>query len=123
MTLDRADLSDSAPANMLTASPNMPATAIPNVTALRRDLDYGDAQLPRCTTFYKATKTFRGTFQTTRGVSGIDLHKWKSREDQAGLTEMTAAFLDKAGNGQVFWPNNKSAANYNIYQYSKDHVQ
>jgi len=101
----------------------MAATAIPKVTALRRALDYGDAQLLRCITFNDDTRMFRRRFQTTSGVSGIDLHNWKSREHQAGLNEMTMAFLEKAGNGQVFWPNDKSAANYNKYQYSKDHAR
>jgi len=96
------------------------ATAIPNITALRRGLDYGDVNLPRCVEFYDDMRVFRKKFKTSRGVSGTDLHDWKSREGQNALSEMTYAYLDKAGNGMVFWPDEPSAPNYNEYQYTRD---
>ncbi|KAJ4288230.1 hypothetical protein N0V88_007419 [Collariella sp. IMI 366227] len=33
---------------------------------------------------------------------------------------MTTSYLDKEGNGLVFWPDDKTSPNYNKYQYSKD---
>ncbi|KAL2192292.1 hypothetical protein P885DRAFT_82332 [Corynascus similis CBS 632.67] len=36
---------------------------------------------------------------------------------------MTVAYLEKEGNGMLFWPDDKSSDNYNKYQYSKDHVR
>lgn len=99
------------------------AASIPSITTLRKELDYGDPQSPRCAAFYDDTRAFRKKFITSRGVAGPELHDWKSREGQAALTEMTLAYLDKEGNGRLFWPDDKSSANYNKYQYSKDHTR
>ncbi|KAK4251356.1 hypothetical protein C7999DRAFT_28086 [Corynascus novoguineensis] len=99
------------------------AANIPSITALRNALDYGDPHLPRCAAFYDDTRAFRKKFKTSRGVPGADLHDWKSRDGQAALTEMTVAYLEKEGNGMLFWPDDKSSDNYNKYQYSKDHVR
>src|SRR4051812_13471426 len=106
-----------------TTSPKMAATAIPSVTSLRRELDHGDPRLPRCAAFYDDARAFRKKFVTSRGIAGIDLHDWNSRECQDGLTEMTLAYLEETGNGQTFWPDDKSSANYNRYQYSKDQIR
>lgn len=98
----------------------MAAATIPNITALRTALDYGDARLPRCATFYDDMRAFRRKFTTSRGVPGVDLHDWKSREGQAGLSEMTIAYLEKDGGGLMFWPDDSLSPNYNKFQYSKD---
>jgi hypothetical protein len=98
----------------------MSAASIPNITALRTALDYGDPRLPRCATFNDDTRAFRRKFRTSRGVAGVDLHDWKSRDGQAGLNEMTIAYLEKEGSGLMFWPDDISSPNYNKYQYSKD---
>lgn len=102
-------------------SPKIAAANIPSITTLRNDLNYGDPRLPRCAAFYDDTRAFRKKFVTSHGVAGIDLHDWRSRDGQAGLTEMTVAYLDKEGNGPMFWPDDKSSSKYNRYQYSKDH--
>ncbi|KAL2126764.1 hypothetical protein VTI74DRAFT_279 [Chaetomium olivicolor] len=99
------------------------AANIPSITALRNELDYGDARLPRCAAFYDDTRAFRKKFITSRGVAGTELHDWRSRDGQAALTEMTLAYLDKEGNGSLFWPDDKSSDKYNKYQYSKDHTR
>ncbi|KAK0729455.1 hypothetical protein B0H67DRAFT_155 [Lasiosphaeris hirsuta] len=101
-------------------SPTIFAASIPNITALRNDLDYGDARLPRCATFNDDTRAFRRKFKTSHGVDGVDLYDWRSQVSQAGLNEMTMAYLDKEGNGELFWPDDKSSKNYNQYHYSKD---
>ncbi len=98
----------------------MSAASIPNITALRTGLDYGDPRLPRCATFNDDTRAFRRKFRTSRGVAGVDLHDWKSRDGQAGLNEMTIAYLEKEKSGLMFWPDDPSSPNYNKYQYSKD---
>lgn len=104
----------------VTSPDKIAATAIPNITALRKELDYGDANLARCVAFYDDMRVFRKKFKTSRGVPGTDLYDWKSQEGQKALSEMTYAYLDKEGNGLVFWPDDPSAANYNEYQYTKD---
>ncbi|KAK1749544.1 hypothetical protein QBC47DRAFT_354847 [Echria macrotheca] len=101
------------------ALPKAPSS-IPNITTLRNDLDYGDIRLPRCAAFIDDTNAFRRKFKTSRGVDGVDLHDWKSRDGQAGLSEMAVAYLEKEGNGRIFWPDDTSSKNYNKYQYSKD---
>ncbi|KAK4450328.1 hypothetical protein QBC34DRAFT_297569 [Podospora aff. communis PSN243] len=106
-------------------SPTVFAANIPKITSLRKDLDYDDARLPRCAAFNDDTRAFRRKFKTSRGVNGVDLHDWKSEATQAGLNEMTTSYLDRQGNGQLFWPDDRSSQNYNKYQYSKhrDHIR
>lgn len=102
-------------------SPTIFAANIPNITNLRNELGYGDARLPRCVTFYADTRAFRRRFTTSNGVNGVDLYDWKSLAGQAGLDEMTTAFLDNTGNGPLYWPDDESSKDYyNKYQYSKD---
>ncbi|GAB1314518.1 hypothetical protein MFIFM68171_04728 [Madurella fahalii] len=101
-------------------SPKIAASSIPNITTLRNELDYGDLHLPRCAAFNDDTNAFRRKFKTSHGIDGVDLHDWKSRDGQNGLNEMTVAYLDKEGNGRIFWPDDRSSNNYNKYQYSKD---
>lgn len=36
---------------------------------------------------------------------------------------MTTAYLEKEGNGALFWPDEESAAHYNRWQYSKHHTR
>ena len=55
---------------------------------------------------------FRKNFKTSRGLAGIDLINWNSKDGQEGLAEMTSAYLDGEGKGNSFWPDDKSAANY-----------
>ncbi|KAH8646324.1 hypothetical protein BX600DRAFT_519147 [Xylariales sp. PMI_506] len=101
-------------------SSKVPATNLPNITQLRQGLDYGNPQLNRCSAFYDDVRGFRKKFRTTTGIPGPDLHNWKLREHHAGLDEMTNAYLDRHGNGLLFWPDSESAANYNKLHYSKD---
>jgi len=100
-------------------SPKVTVSSIPSITTLRRELDYGDSRLPRCGAFNDDMNAFRKKFITSRGVAGPDLFNWNSEEAQDQLAEVTSAYLDGAGNGPRFWPDDKSAANYNKYQYSK----
>jgi hypothetical protein len=100
-------------------SPKVKVSSIPSITTLRRELDYGDSQLPRYGAFIDDINAFRKKFVTSRGVAGIDLYNWISKEGQEGLAEITSAYLDGAGNGSSFWPDDKSEVNYNKYQYSK----
>jgi hypothetical protein len=104
-------------------SPKIAAANIPSITSLRNELDYGDLRLPRCAAFCDDTRAFRKKFITSNGIPGTDLHDWRSHEGQAGLTEMTLAYLDREGNGPMFWPDDKSSSMYNKYQYSKDHAR
>ncbi|KAK0652637.1 hypothetical protein B0T16DRAFT_103954 [Cercophora newfieldiana] len=101
-------------------SPKILATNIPKITALRSDLGYGDPSIPRGLAFVNDINAFRRKFKTTRGIDGDLLHDWKAQATHAGLDEMVRAYLDKEGNGQLFWPDDESAKNYNEYQYSKD---
>jgi hypothetical protein len=104
-------------------SPKLTESSIPPITTLRRELDYGDSQLLRYSAFNDGMNAFRRNFISSRGVAGVDLYNWKDKEGQEGLAEITSAYLDKAGNGQRFWPDDEAATNYNRYQYSKHDSQ
>src|SRR4051812_1556135 len=93
------------------------AASIPNITALRQQLDYGEPSLPRCVGFYDDIRVFRKKFHTASGIPGMDLHDWKSRKHHDGLDEMTNAYLDKEGNGILFWPDDDTSPNHNKYSY------
>ncbi|KAI1864402.1 uncharacterized protein JN550_008959 [Neoarthrinium moseri] len=101
-------------------SSRITATSIPNITALRVGLDYGDPRLTRCSTFTDDLRGFRKKFVTSTGLPGPDLHEWKLKEHQAGLDEMTAAYLDRDGNGPLYWPDSETSPNYNKLRYSRD---
>ncbi|KAK5655306.1 hypothetical protein OQA88_5873 [Cercophora sp. LCS_1] len=104
-------------------SPKVTVSSIPSITALRRELDYGELKLPRCSAFNDDINAFRKKFITSRGVAGTDLFNWNSKDGQEGLAEITSTYLDEAGNGRIFWPDDESAANYNKYQYSTHESQ
>jgi hypothetical protein len=93
------------------------AARIPKITDLRERLDYGDARLARCTAFIDDLRVFRRRYRTA-GFRGTDLWDWKSPEHQAALKQMTASFLDEDGYGEVYWPSDPTAANFNSLQYS-----
>ncbi len=76
--------------------------------------------MPRCSAFSDDVRAFRKKFTTSTGVTGLALYDWKSDDHQAGLTEMTRAYLESSGNGPLFWPDDASAANHNILHYSED---
>jgi len=97
------------------------ASSIPSITALRQQLEYGDPHLSRCSTFYDDVRAFRKKYRTHDGSSGVSLYNWKSPEHQAGLTEMTDAYLDKEGNGALYWPDDDTSPNRNNLLYSQDH--
>src|ERR1700761_7389930 len=99
------------------------AASIPNITALRKALDYGEPHLPRCAAFYDDIRVFRKKFRTINGTPGMELYDWKSRDHQAGLNEMTIAYLDKEGNGDVFWPAGNESPNRNKYSYTANRSQ
>lgn len=100
----------------------IPATSVPSITTLRRELGYGDSRNPRCQTFYDDVRAFRKKFVASNGIKGKDLHQWKDVAHQAGLREMAAAYLDTHGNGDLFWPIDSAAEHYNgtIYALPED---
>jgi hypothetical protein len=101
-------------------SSHLTATHIPTITQLRTQLDYGDASLPRCKSFYDDLRVYRRKFITQDGQSGDQIHEWKKPEAQAALDEITDAYLDRDGNGPIFWPKDVDHKNRNSLQYSKD---
>lgn len=107
---------------MRTPSPSaLTAARIPKITDLRDQLCYGDTTLVRCTSFVDDLRVFRKRY-SAMGARGTDLFEWKSSEDQAALKQMTAAFLDEYGFGELYWPSDPSARNFNSLQYSKDRL-
>ncbi|KAJ9134132.1 hypothetical protein NKR23_g10363 [Pleurostoma richardsiae] len=103
---------------MSSPSSKIVPTKIPNITSLRDQLDYGNAGSKRCSTFNDDIRVFRKKFRTTDDIAGVDLHDWKNPAHQAGLTEMAQAYLDKGGNGSVFWPDDETSPYKNKYSYS-----
>ncbi len=97
----------------------IPASSLPSITVLRQELDYGDPHTARYIAFVDDVRSFRRIFSTSTGILADDLHDWKSEVHQAGLTEMTMAFLERDGNGPKFWPDYEASSNYNKWQYSK----
>ena len=104
----------------MSPSPKVLVTEIPKIKALRSELDYGDPSIPRALAFINDINAFRRKFKTALGVDGDALHNWKDQATHLGLDEMVDAYLEREGNGQLFWPDDQSSKNYNKYQYSKD---
>ncbi|KAI9154817.1 Bifunctional cytochrome P450/NADPH--P450 reductase [Paramyrothecium foliicola] len=94
--------------------------AIPTITDLRRMLGFGDPALHRSQIFNDDTRVFRGKFTDSEGQPGYDFFDWKSAKHQKGLDELTDAYLDKEGNGSLFWPDDPTSARHNGLQYSQD---
>ncbi|KAF2813326.1 uncharacterized protein BDZ99DRAFT_253876 [Mytilinidion resinicola] len=94
-----------------------PASSVPNITELRRQLQYGNNH----PTFSDDIKMFRKNYRTPSGLVGMDLYDWSSPQHQAALEEMTNAYLEQEGRGNLYWPDDRTSANLNILQYSRDH--
>ncbi|KPM38597.1 hypothetical protein AK830_g7946 [Neonectria ditissima] len=98
----------------------MKVTDIPNITHLRRELDYGHARIQRDIVFYNTLRSYITTFTSSNGIPGVEFLRWKFRPHQFGLLEMVSSFLDKDGKGSHFWPDQADAPNYGKLQYSKE---
>ena len=107
---------------MRTRSPSeISAARIPKITDLRNQLNYGDARLARCAAFTDDLRVFRRRYSAS-GVRGSDLWDWKSSKHQDALRRMTTSFLDENGYGEVYWPSDPAAPNFNSLQYSEDSI-
>ncbi|KXH39669.1 hypothetical protein CSAL01_02993 [Colletotrichum salicis] len=95
-------------------------TSIPPITQLREQLDYGDPHLPRCQGFYDSVRVFRKNFVTSQGWEGSTIHEWRIREHRTALAEMARAYLERHGNGQLFWPDDNTQGRANKLKYSSD---
>lgn len=94
--------------------------SIPPITQLREQLDYGDSHLPRCQAFYDSVRVFRKTFVTSQGWEGSTIHDWRVRDHRNALAEMSRAYLERHGNGQLFWPDDNTNGRANKLKYSAD---
>lgn len=97
------------------------AARIPKITDLREQLAYGDGRLARCAAFIDDLRVFRRRF-SFGGLRGIDFWDWKSSQHHEALKQMTTCFLDEDGYGEVYWPSDPTAANFNSLRYSTDRV-
>ncbi|KAK2015519.1 hypothetical protein LZ32DRAFT_602165 [Colletotrichum eremochloae] len=98
-------------------------TAVPTITALRQELNYGDAKSLQCQAFYDDLRAYRKKFVSSNGLEGSLLYDWKSRDHQSALAEMTRSFLNRDGNGQRYWPDDETSAHYNGLRYSSDQAR
>ncbi|EFQ25215.1 hypothetical protein CGRA01v4_06440 [Colletotrichum graminicola] len=98
-------------------------TAVPRITTLRQELNYGDGKSFQCQAFYDDLRAYRKKFVSSTGLEGSLLHDWKSRDHQTALGEMTRAFLQRDGNGHRYWPDDETSAHYNGLRYSSDHAK
>ncbi|KAK2035188.1 hypothetical protein LX32DRAFT_550942 [Colletotrichum zoysiae] len=96
-------------------------TAVPGITALRQELNYGDAKSLQCQALNDAMRSHRMKFVSSNGLKGSLLIDWKSRDHHSALEEMTQAFLNEDGNGRRYWPDDETSAHYNGLGYSYDH--
>ncbi|WQF75110.1 hypothetical protein CDEST_00124 [Colletotrichum destructivum] len=95
---------------------------IPSITILRQNIDYCDQTLPRCKKLHETMRYFRASFTSSKGMEGNSLIDWKSTKQQAALTEMTNAFLERDGMGRHFWPDDETSDRFNRLKYSTDHA-
>lgn len=102
----------------MAANPSESASRVPNITALRTALQYGDPRLPRCDAFNSSLTLFRKFYITSTGMRGMEVRDWKSAEHQTLLTEMSHAFLDRDGNGELYWPTDATSPNHTSLQYA-----
>ncbi|KAI5467317.1 hypothetical protein BGZ63DRAFT_370929 [Mariannaea sp. PMI_226] len=98
----------------------MNASAVPNITQLRKLLDYGHSHDSRDIKFWNEARSYPFTFVSSRDIPGQELIKWADQTHQSGLSEMTHKFLELEGNGLEFWPGDSGHKNYRKLQYSKD---
>jgi hypothetical protein len=75
---------------------------IPKVGELRQSLGFKDQSLLQAKIFNDKLRAFRRQYRTSGGLSGAELHRWKSEEQQADLSQMVDEFLQ--ANGAFFWP-------------------
>lgn len=94
--------------------------SIPNITALRNELDYGHNHNDRDIRFYRAVKAYVSSYKTRTGVSGESFHQKRDPFHQGGLGEMTQDFLFRDGNGARYWPDDEKSENRGSLCFSKD---
>ncbi|KAF2496206.1 hypothetical protein BU16DRAFT_561040 [Lophium mytilinum] len=92
------------------------ASSVPNITELRRQLQYGNGH----PTFSDDVKMFRKNYRSPSGLVGMDLYEWSSQQQQTALDEMTETYLEKEGRGNLYWPDDETSTNLNVLQYSRD---
>ncbi|KAL5400094.1 hypothetical protein PMIN03_012580 [Paraphaeosphaeria minitans] len=90
------------------------ASSIPTITNLRDTLNYGDQSIPRHSSFVMKLRQFR----QEHCLHDPSLSVWKSPESQQKLAHLATSFLDGHKNGEIYWPDDPAAANYNSLKYS-----
>jgi hypothetical protein len=93
------------------------AAHLPNITILLEQLAYGDKTLDRYSVFTNHLRNFRKDHQVEGGTHAQD---WTSPTYQDALMKMSSSFLDEGGYGEVYWPSDHLAANFNSLRYSID---
>ncbi|KAH0429559.1 hypothetical protein CcaCcLH18_08372 [Colletotrichum camelliae] len=89
---------------------------IPSIAILRERLNYGNKTTDSCKHLLSSIKLFHSIFKTQDGKAANELD-W-NEPSQSFLNEMVEGFLDAAGNGPKFWPNNANSPNFNGLRYS-----
>ncbi|KAL0765265.1 hypothetical protein CaCOL14_012014 [Colletotrichum acutatum] len=103
------------------SSSSINPTSIPSISALRRQLGYGDSDVAKdqSMSFQHTVRAFRKTFVTRQGYEGSAMYEWKSSEHQSALEEMVQAFLDRDGNGARLWPDENAQGSAKQLKYSR----
>ncbi|KAJ4131088.1 hypothetical protein NW768_006629 [Fusarium equiseti] len=82
-----------------------PARSTLKLTTLRKLLGYGKSGEEREKTFKRAiTEQFKTFVSSVDDLPAFKLTKWKDRDHQRGLLEVTDDFLEVKGKGDEFWP-------------------
>ncbi|KAF0321036.1 hypothetical protein GQ607_011643 [Colletotrichum asianum] len=89
---------------------------IPSIAILRERLNYGNKTTESCKRLLSSIKLFHSTFKTHDGRAASEIG-W-NEPNKSVLNEVVESFLDAAGNGPNFWPNDENSPNFNGLCYS-----
>ncbi|KAH7155468.1 hypothetical protein B0J13DRAFT_545650 [Dactylonectria estremocensis] len=94
------------------------AGLVPHITELREELGSEVG-----TDLARRIAEYPFGFKSDRGKKGISLTRWKDFHHQAGLRKMAEDFLERDGNGPLFWPDDRASPHYRKLQYSRHRDQ
>lgn len=98
------------------AAGSLSISNIPSIAILRERLNYGNKNAESCKRLLSSIKLFHSTFKTQDGRAANEIG-W-NEPNQSILNEVVKVFLDAAGNGPNFWPNDENSPNFNGLRYS-----
>lgn len=93
------------------------------IGALRHQLGYENIGGERERSFHRDVRDYIANYTTEDGLSGKCLKKWRSQPHKKHLIVMTKNFLDRDGNGSLYWPHDVESLYYGVLQYSNHKLE